>query len=262
MTGRSTTKSNISWVESLNAIRITVVIPVFNEDALSLSQTLKSAIDADEIVVVDGGSEIQKITATCKVCLDSGAKFASAPKGRASQMNAGAKLAKADWLVFLHADVQLPAGWRQQLMTHVGQKVLDQGPQWGRFDVRFRSIYTRPNAKYCAWRLGMHVVGSFMNARSRLTGISTGDQTQFIRHQSFVAMNGFPEQLLMEDIEFSKRALTQLGKPINLATCVSVSARRWRHYGYFRTIALMWKLRWQYWRGATPAELHQAYYGE
>jgi rSAM/selenodomain-associated transferase 2 len=245
----------------LNAIRITVVIPVFNEDALSLSQTIKSAIDADEIIVVDGGSEIQKITETREVCLDSGAKFSSAPKGRASQMNAGAKLAKADWLVFLHADVQLPLDWRQQLMTHVEQSVLNQGPQWGRFDVRFRSIYT-PNTRYGAWALGMRVVSSFMNARSRLTGISTGDQTQFIRHQSFVAMNGFPEQLLMEDVEFSKRAVKQFGKPINLAACVSVSARRWQHHGYWRTIALMWKLRWQYWRGATPVELHKAYYRE
>jgi rSAM/selenodomain-associated transferase 2 len=241
-------------------IRVAVVIPVFNEDASALSQALISARDADELIVVDGGSDEQSLNAARQVCSNFDAMLIGAQQGRASQMNAGAKLAKAEWLVFLHADVQLPSDWRQQLIAHVEQSPAQKVPQWGRFDVRFRMVYT-PNAERYAWLLGMLVVSVFMNARSRLTGISTGDQGQFIRRQSFVAMNGFPDQLLMEDVEFSKRAVRHFGKPISLSACVSVSARRWQQYGYFRTIALMWKLRWQYWRGAKPSDLNKVYYG-
>jgi rSAM/selenodomain-associated transferase 2 len=241
-------------------MHIAVVVPVFNEDTSALSQCLRSAHSADEIIVVDGGSDIQKLLAANQTCLDFGATLVSAPKGRASQMNYGAKLAKAEWLVFLHADVQLPSDWRQQLIAHVDKNSTDEVRHWGRFDVRFRSDYVCSSKQY-GWMIGMQIVGSFMNVRSRITGISTGDQGQFIRHQSFVQMNGFPEQPLMEDVEFSKRAKNHFGKPINLSTWVSVSARRWHHHGYFRTIALMWKLRWQYWRGATTIDLHKAYYG-
>jgi rSAM/selenodomain-associated transferase 2 len=259
MTGRSTIRSNL--VQSLNATRIAVVIPVLNEDAAALGQSLMSAIGADEIIVVDGGSEEQKLNAAREVCSNFGALLVGATKGRALQMNAGAKLTNAEWLIFLHADVQLPSDWRQQLITQVEQNPSLSSPQWGRFDVRFRDVYTH-DANRLAWLFGMYVVGSFMNARSRLTAISTGDQAQFIRSRSFVAMNGFPEQPLMEDVEFSKRAIIHFGKPVNLSSTVSVSARRWHHYGYFRTIALMWKLRWQYWRGVTPIDLHKAYYGK
>jgi rSAM/selenodomain-associated transferase 2 len=244
----------------LSAIRIAVIVPIFNEDASALSQSLTSALGADEIIVVDGGSEIQKLCATRQVCLDFNALFVSAPKGRASQMNCGAKLATAQWLLFLHADVQLPSDWRQQLIAHVEKNSANTAAQWGRFDVRFRSNYTPKGNRY-GWKFGMYIVGCFMNVRSRLTGISTGDQGQFIRYQSFVEMNGFPEQPLMEDVEFSKRAKRYFGKPINLSAFVSVSSRRWHHYGYFRTIALMWKLRWQYWHGTAPIDLHKAYYG-
>jgi rSAM/selenodomain-associated transferase 2 len=245
----------------LNAISIAVVIPVFNEDAAGLSQTFMSASGADEIIVVDGGSDASRLHSLREACASFGVELAFAPRGRALQMNAGAKLAKSKWLIFLHADVQLPVDWRQQLIAHLEQKSAILLPEWGRFNVRFRQVYSA-SAKRSAWVAGMWIVGTFMNIRSRFTGISTGDQAQFIRRQSFVAMNGFSEQLLMEDVEFSKRGLKMFGKPLNLPSCVSVSARRWVQFGYFRTIALMWKLRWQYWRGAKPAELHKAYYGE
>jgi rSAM/selenodomain-associated transferase 2 len=245
----------------LNSISIAVVIPVFNEDGAGLSQTLVSASGADEIIVVDGGSDASRLQSLRKACAAFDAELVFAPRGRASQMNAGAKLAKSVWLIFLHADVQLPSDWRQRLIAHLEQKSATSLPEWGRFNVRFRQVYAA-SAKHNVWVAGMWIVGTFMNIRSRFSRISTGDQAQFIRQSSFIAMNGFSEQLLMEDIEFSRRAVRMFGNPLNLSCCVTVSARRWYQFGYFRTIALMWKLRWQYWRGAKPAELHKAYYGE
>jgi hypothetical protein len=134
------------------------------------------------------------------------------------------------------------------------------GPRWGRFNVRFRDNFSLLPANF-AWRVGMSIVAQFMNTRSRLTGISTGDQAQFMQRTSFLEMKGFPAQLLMEDVEFSKRACSLFGAPLNLLANVIVSPRKWQQHGFFRTIVLMWKLRWQYWRGANPTALHRAYYG-
>jgi rSAM/selenodomain-associated transferase 2 len=245
----------------LSGSTIAVVVPVLNEDAQALGQTLMSAQDADEIFVVDGGSDQSKLEAIQAVAKRFGAVLLSAPKGRASQMNAGGWCAESEWLFFLHADVQLPADWRQRFISSTDQNSLAHSYQWGRFDVRFRPVFGT-FSKYFGWRVGMWVVAAFMNGRSRLTSISTGDQVQFIRRRCFGEMSGFPEQLLMEDIAFAKRALKQFGKPLNLSTPVRVSARRWHEHGFFTTIGLMWKLRWQYWRGANPRELYKAYYGK
>jgi hypothetical protein len=130
---------------------------------------------------------------------------------------------------------------------------------WGRFDVQFRLRHSAA-LRLVVWRVAMKVVAWFMNQRSRLTSVSTGDQAQFIQRKTFTEMGGFPAISLMEDIAFSKLALRQLGKPLNLSMQVSVSARRWENHGFWRTVLLMWKLRWQYWRGADPNDLHQAYY--
>jgi rSAM/selenodomain-associated transferase 2 len=241
-------------------MHIAVIVPVLNEDAATLSQTLSSASDADEIFIVDGGSEPRKLIDTREVASHFRAIVLTAPKGRASQMNAGAVVANSEWLLFLHADVQLPVDWRQQLISHLTAVATSVDYQWGRFDVRFRGIHS-PLFKRVGWLLGMRTVGGFMNLRSRLTSVSTGDQAQFIQRQAFVEMNGFPEQSLMEDVEFSKRAYGKFGAPLNLSATVLVSARRWHKHGFFRTVFLMWRLRWQYWRGASPEALHNDYYG-
>ena len=119
--------------------------------------------------------------------------------------------------------------------------------RWGRFDVRFDS--QRPLLRWVAW---------MMNLRSRLTGIATGDQAIFMSRAAFDSVGGFPEQALMEDIELSRK-LKKTGAPACLKTTVVTSARRWETHGAWRTILLMWRLRWAYWRGAHPARLAQRY---
>ena len=92
-----------------------------------------------------------------------------------------------------------------------------------------------------------------MNLRSRLTGIATGDQAMFTSAALFKQLGGFAELPLMEDIEFSSR-LRAAGRPACLREQVRTSGRRWEQHGVWRTIFLVWRLRWRYWRG-TPAEV-------
>jgi hypothetical protein len=104
----------------------------------------------------------------------------------------------------------------------------------------------------------LSVVAWAMNLRSRLTGIATGDQAQFMTRQAFEQSGGYPEQALMEDIELSRRLLT-LATPHCLRAQVLTSGRRWETRGVWRTIRLMWRLRWDYWRGVPVAQLAARY---
>jgi rSAM/selenodomain-associated transferase 2 len=161
-----------------------------------------------------------------------------APRGRAAQMNAGAAAAAGEALLFLHADSFLPpeadALVLEALETHA----------WGRFDVAIDSDDPR-----------LAVIAYFMNRRSRLTGLATGDQAIFVRRADFA---GFPAIALMEDVAFS-RAMKRVSPPACLAARVRTSARRWESKGVARTVLLMWRLRFAYWRGADPDELARRY---
>ena len=100
-----------------------------------------------------------------------------------------------------------------------------------------------------------------MNLRSRLTGIATGDQAIFVSRAAFDAVGGFPNQPLMEDIELSKR-LKHIGPPTCLRARAVTSGRRWEQHGTWRTILLMWRLRFDYWRGVPAARLVSRHYAE
>lgn len=104
----------------------------------------------------------------------------------------------------------------------------------------------------------LRVVGHMMNLRSRWTGIATGDQAMFMTRMVFDSVGGFPDQALMEDIELSKRLLSW-SRPACIHHCVSTSGRRWETRGVWRTIFLMWRLRWGYWRGVPVGLLARAY---
>jgi rSAM/selenodomain-associated transferase 2 len=223
---------------------LSIVIPALNE-AAGLEATLQALqplrLRGVELVLADGGSSDATPT-LAQPWVDA---VVDAPRGRALQMNAGAARARADVLLFLHADTRLPP-LADVLVLQAVQRS-DQGACWGRFDVR---IEGRP------WML--RVVAALMNLRSRASGIATGDQAIFITREAFERVGGFPEQPLMEDIEISRR-LKRLGRPACLRTRVCTSGRRWEQRGVWRTIVLMWRLRWRYWRGESPARLAEAY---
>jgi len=159
------------------------------------------------------------------------------------QMNACAAEESGEALLFLDADTRLPPG----APHHILQALADGDRCWGRFDV---CIVGRP--------FMLKVVAAAMNARSRWTGIATGDQAMFMRREIFLRLGGFPAQPLMEDVEISKR-LKKISPPACLHQCVNTSGRRWETRGVWRTIFLMWRLRWEYWRGIDAGLLAEQY---
>jgi len=223
-------------------MNVVAVVPALDEGA-SIGACLAPLVrEATRVILVDAGSRDD----TPARAAASGASVLSAPRGRASQMNAGARAAgDAEVLVFVHADTLLPRGWREAI-----EHALGRGARWGRFDVRLDS--GRPL---------LRVVEATMNARSRLTGICTGDQAIFVRRDAWLASGGYAPIALMEDIEFSRRLGRTHGRPACLGLPVLVSARRWERDGALRTIALMWLLRAMYFFGASPQTLHDLYYG-
>lgn len=218
-----------------------IVVPVLDEAAglvprLQALQAFRQR--GARLVVVDGGSRDNTL-ALAQPWAD---QVLCAPRGRASQMNAGAAACAAQALLFLHADTELPP----DADTLVRQAL--QGPAaWGRFDVHIHS--PRPL---------LRLVATLMNLRSRLSGIATGDQALFVRHDLFVQVGGFPDQPLMEDIALS-RTLKRHGRPACLRQRVTTSARRWEQHGVWRTIWLMWRLRAAYFLGADPKALAVQY---
>lgn len=220
---------------------VSIIVPVLNEAAgvvACLTALAPLRAQGAEVLVVDGGSS----DATVELAQGLADAVLMAPRGRAAQMNAGARAARHDTLLFLHADTGLPPDALKQVLG-----ALADGAPWGRFDVRITG------------RHGMlKVVAASMNLRSRLTGIATGDQAFFMRREAFERVGGFPHQALMEDVEMARRLLA-LGRPACLVQKVSTSGRRWESRGVWRTIFLMWRLRWRYWRGESPEALARAY---
>jgi rSAM/selenodomain-associated transferase 2 len=221
--------------------KISVIIPCLNEaasisDCLASLQSFKER--GHEIIVVDGGSKDE----TLSLAEEKSDFVLSAPRGRASQLNFGAKKAKGCLLLFLHADTLLAEGMEVQL-----EEAAEKNLAWGRFDVRFSSAEPL-----------LRIVEFFMNTRSRLTGIATGDQAMFVTRQLFERAGGFPKIALMEDIAFSKK-LKNFCRPICYRNKVLTSSRRWQRLGIIRTILNMWSLRLRYTLGTSPEKLAKEY---
>ncbi|MBR2513948.1 MAG: TIGR04283 family arsenosugar biosynthesis glycosyltransferase [Halomonas sp.] len=219
---------------------LSIVIPMLNEAAgieaaLTPLQPLRET--GVEIIVVDGGSQDSSI----QIATPLADRVLSSTPGRARQMNLGAEHARSSALLFLHADTRLPEGAinliTQALKTNA----------WGRFDIHLEGK--------SRW---LPIVSRMMNLRSRLSGIATGDHGMFLRRETFDAVGGFPDQPLMEDIALSKR-LKALSSPACLRTKVISSGRRWDQFGAWRTIRLMWRLRYRYWRGVSATQLAKEY---
>jgi rSAM/selenodomain-associated transferase 2 len=220
-------------------MRLSIIMPVLNEAAgieaaLRALAPLRAA--GVEVIVADGGSS----DGTVQLAKPLADQVLVAPRGRALQMNAGAAAASGEALLFLHADARLPDDADRLIVDGLTQHV------WGRFDVHFDDG---------GW---LRLVAATMNARSRLTGIATGDQAMFMTRAAFDSVGGFPPIALMEDVALSTR-LKRIGRPLCLTACVATSGRRWRQHGLWRTILLMWQLRLRYFLGADPARLARAY---
>ena len=221
-------------------MKLSVIVPALDEAdgvAATLEALAPLRAEGHEVIVVDGGS----VDATAAIASRLADQVIQAPRGRARQMNAGAAIAGGHALLFLHADTRLPEdAWRLVL-----DALARRG--WGRFDVTIEGR--------SPW---LSVVAFFMNWRSRLTGIATGDQAIFVRREVFAAAGGFPEIPLMEDVELSARLRT-ISMPACIAARAVTSGRRWERRGVLRTVLLMWRLRLAYFLGARPEDLARRY---
>lgn len=227
---------------------LAIIVPVLNEleGLLSLVQHLNQ-VGAEQIIIVDGGSVDGSFVWLQNNWQDrdSGRIVIQSSAGRARQMNAGVWLASCDMLLFLHSDSRLPKAAKQQILT-----ARERQSVWGRFDIEFE---TKINL-----RSAMSVIALFINIRSRLSSIATGDQAIFVDYEVFRAVGGYPEIPLMEDVALSK-TLKRVGVPHCSTLRVSTSARRWEQGGVVKTVLLMWYFRLAYFFGASPQRLANQY---
>ena len=237
---------------------VSIIIPILNEaDNLAHLFTNINSLNPSpqQVILVDGGSNDDSVGIVRRfineLMLDNNCKIdwqmTESKAGRALQMNTGAALATGEVLLFLHADTQLP----MNAMDSISEAM--KRTEWGRFDVRIDSR-----------QLMLKLVSQMINWRSKLSGIVTGDQAIFISHSLFGQIGGYPNQALMEDIELCKqlksKQLKGIAKPACLKSKVITSARRWQQHGTWRTIILMWHLRFDYWRGVSADHIRQRYY--
>lgn len=197
---------------------ISVIIPAYNEEK-ALPYTLSTLLAQSgecEVIVVDGGSSDR----TCDIArASSDVRLFTAPKGRASQMNAGASRANGEWLLFLHADTVLPDG----ALRRLNDMESDQAIQAGGFMHQFSGD---------DWRL--RLISFLDNFRCTRSRIIYGDQALFVRRTLFERLGGFPNQPMLEDVAFCERLIKET-TPLLLFPPVITDARKFLKMGIFRS---------------------------
>jgi rSAM/selenodomain-associated transferase 2 len=191
---------------------LTIVIPALNA-AVSLGTCLAALDGADEILVVDGGSTDD----SAGIAERAGARIVAAPRGRGTQLRAGGEAALGDWLLFLHADTRLGAGWREAVAAHVATAP----DRAGYFDLRLDDN---------AWQA--RVIERGVASRVRLLGLPYGDQGLLISRRFYDEIGGFRPLALMEDVDLARRIGRHRLRRME-ATALT-SADRWRRDGWLR----------------------------
>ena len=197
---------------------ISVVIPAYNEER-ALAHTLDRVFSQAgnyEVILVDGGS---RDATRCIARRYPGVQLVDAPKGRASQMNAGAIRARGDWLVFLHADTLLPENGLERIST------LPSEVAAGGFRHRFSGH-----------GFGLWFVSLADNIRCRRSRIIFGDQAMFIRRSLFSRLGGFPDVEQLEDVRFCE-GLVKATNPVLLDQTVVTDSRKFTRHGVWRSLS-------------------------
>ena len=227
---------------------VSIIIPTVNEisNVRRQAQTLTPLPEA-EVIFVDGGSSdgtLHELEACC--CAHSNLHVIHAPRRRSSQMNAAARLAEGEWLIFLHADTFLPA---ESFHYFVQRSRAPQQLNAGAFT--FRVSNTRWAYRYLEFYVGV---------RSRILKLPYGDQALFVRRSLFEKLGGFREDFpLMEDVELVRRLHQHKGFEI-LPAPIYTSARRFENEGYLKRTCGNLYLQMLYALGVHPQKLAQQYW--
>lgn len=229
-------------------MKLSIIIPVLNEEkALPVCLVdLKSKTDLlpeHELIIADGGSD----DGTRAIAEMSGVKFLEAPRGRGPQMNAGAAVAKGEWLLFLHADSRLTTAAARRL-NQICHPERSEGSLVGGC---FSQKIDHPNPVYA-------FIAFTGNLRARLSRIFYGDQGIFVRRAVFESIGGFPPTPILEDIAFTEKLRSAGPVAIQREKIIS-SPRRWEKTGILRTTLLTRRVVRGYRRGIPPARLKEIY---
>lgn len=209
---------------------ISVIMPAYNEEK-ALPNTLRALFTQQgdyEVLVVDGGSTDRTLTVLAEFTFSDAASpltphpsrlLVTSLKGRACQMNAGAKQATGEWLLFLHADTVLPSG----AIRRLNEMEADQTIQAGGFTHQFSGD---------DWRLKLiSFLDNFRCIRSR---IIYGDQALFVRRALFEQLGGFPNRPILEDVAFCEK-LIKITTPLLLSPSIVTDARKFLKMGVWRS---------------------------
>ena len=225
---------------------ISIIIPVFHEedrieDLLAHFHN-QCTVGDYEIIIVDGDPQRSTIN---RIKQREGLVIIGSEKGRGTQMNAGARSAKGEILLFLHADTLLPYGALGKV-TFIMQKNTYIG---GAFDLGVDS----PN-------LLIRFIVLCASLRSRITRVPFGDQAIFIRRDYFNAVGGYKEIPLMEDVDLMKRIRKQGHKIFIIKDRVKTSSRNWEENGIIFTVLRNWMIQILYFLKMSPHILVKFYY--
>jgi len=215
---------------------LSIIIPVLNE-AAQIGAALRQIPRAEniEVIVVDGGSH----DSTTMIAESFGARVIHAAAGRASQMNAGAAVARGGILLFLHADTRLPSDFVRVIRETLSHPEVVVGA--------FRLRIDSP-------RWSLRIIEALANFRSKFFRAPYGDQALFLRKHHFRTAAGFSKLSIMEDFEFVRR-MGRWGRVTLAPAAVITSARRWERLGVLRTTLLNQAIILAYLLGVSPARL-------
>lgn len=221
---------------------VSIIIPTWNEE-LNLGSLLNHLVGPAnvEIIVVDGNSSDR----TTEIAVSHNVKVIQAPRCRAIQMNAGAKEARGDILLFLHADTRLPQNWGSM----VRNVLAEPGTTAGAFELAIDG-----NVR------GLSIIECLTNFRSRRLQLPYGDQAIFLRAHLFHQIGGYSDLPIMEDFELIQR-LRKFGRIVIAPAAAVTSARRWQDLGIWMTTLINQAMIIGYLLGISPARLARWYYG-
>lgn len=219
--------------------RLTVIIPTLNAGR-TLAAALASVAGVLEIIVADGGSDDETLAIAGSV----DARIVTSAPGRGRQLSFGANDATGDWLLFLHADTALAAGWRRAAADHMGTPASSE-----------RAAYFRFSLDDLGWQA--RILEVLVAIRCAVFGLPYGDQGLLISRRLFNDMGGFRDLPLMEDVDLVRRLGRRRLAP--LAVAARTSAERWRRDGWAtRSLRNLFCLT-LYFVGVAPARIARLY---